>query len=346
MSLVREALVWLRAQGDSQMDRRTFLNVTAGFSLSPMSGVFSASAQAAWPSHSMTIIVPFAPGGQADLAARPVALGLAKILGQSVVVDNRAGAGGAIGAAAVAKADPDGHTMLMALSAIAVLPDAERVAGRKPPYEMSQFTPVARVLGDPNLLIVSAASPYKTVKDLIEDAKKRPNEITYASAGSLGASHLCVEMFCNAAGIKLLHVPYRGGGPALAALLGEQVALTAQGAGPLKGYSDEGKLRVLATFGAERHAAFPDAPTFREAGYTDVVFYVWSGLFVPRAVSADVVTKLRQAVGTVMNDRPIIEIFNKAGSPPAYMDAPEFAAYIDKDSQRLIATVQKIGKIE
>ena len=114
------------------MDRRTFLHVAAGFSLGPMSGAFSASAQAAWPSHSMTIIVPFAPGGQADLAARPVALGLAKILGQSVVVDNRAGAGGAIGAAAVAKAEPDGHTMLMALSAIAVLPEAERVSGRKP----------------------------------------------------------------------------------------------------------------------------------------------------------------------------------------------------------------------
>jgi tripartite-type tricarboxylate transporter receptor subunit TctC len=328
------------------MDRRAFLRVAAGFSLSPVSGACSAPAQAAWPSHSMTIVVPFAPGGQADLAARPVALGLAKILEQSVVVDNRAGAGGAIGAAAVAKAEPDGHTMLMALSAIAVLPEAERVAGRKPTYEMSQFTPVARVLGDPNLLIVSAASPYKTVKDLVDDAKKRPSEITYASAGSMGASHLCMEMFCNAAGIKLLHVPYRGGGPALAALLGGQVALTAQGAGPLKGYSDEGKLRVLATFGAERHAAFPDAPTFREAGYADVIFYVWSGLFVPSAVPADVVTKLRQAVSTVMGDPQTIGIFNKAGSPPAYMDAPEFTAYIEMDSQRLIATVRKIGKIE
>ena len=328
------------------MDRRAFLQVAAGFSLSPVSAACSASAQGAWPSHSMTIVVPFAPGGQADLAARPVALGLAKILGpidrcrQSRGRRRRDWSGGR------GQGEPDGHTMLMALSAIAVLPEAERVAGRKPTYEMSQFTPVARVLGDPNLLIVSAASPYRTVKDLVDDAKKRPGEITYASAGSMGASHLCMEMFCNAAGIKLLHVPYRGGGPALAALLGGQVALTAQGAGPLKGYSDEGKLRVLATFGAERHAAFPDAPTFREAGYADVIFYVWSGLFVPRAVPADVVTKLRQAVSTVMGDPQTIEIFNKAGSPPAYMDAPEFTAYIEKDSQRLIATVRKIGKIE
>ena len=328
------------------MDRRTFLQVAAGVSLGPVAGPFAASAQAAWPSHNMTIVVPFAPGGQADLAARPLALGLTKILGQSVVVDNRAGAGGAIGATYAAKAEPDGHTMLMALSAIAVLPEAERVAGRKPTYEMSQFTPVARVLGDPNLLIVPASSPYKTVKDLVDDARKRPGAISYGSAGTMGASHLSMEMFCNVAGIKLLHVPYRGGGPALAALLGDQIAMTAQGAGPLKGYSDEGKLRVLATFGAERHAAFPDAPTFAEAGVADVVFYVWSGMFVPAATPADVVTRLRKAVGEVMRDPQTIEIFTRAGSPPAYLDQPEFVSYIEKDSARLIETVRKIGKLD
>ena len=326
------------------MDRRRFLHVAAGITLAAKP--LSANAQAAWPSHAMTIVVPFAPGGQADLAARPLALGLAKILGQSVVVDNRPGAGGAIGAAAVLKAEPDGHTMLMALSAIAVLPEAERVSGRKPTYEMSQLRPIARVLGDPNLLIVSATSPYKTVKDIVDDAKQRPGQIPYASAGNFGASHLCMEMFCNSAGIKLLHVPYRGGGPALAGLLGGQVVATAQGAGPLKGYSDEGKLRVLATFGAERHPAFPDAPTFLEAGYDNVVFYVWAGLFVPQAVPAGTVTRLRQAVGTVMNDPQTIDIFKNAGSPPAYMDAIEFSEYIEKDSSRLIATVRKIGKLD
>src|SRR6185312_5066903 len=165
------------------VDRGTFHQVAAGASLAPVAGPLSASAQAAWPSHSMSIIVPFAPGGQADLAARPVALGLTKIFGQSVIVDNRAGAGGAIGATMVAKAEPDGYTMLMALSAVAVTPEAERVAGRKPTYEMSQFTPVARILGDPNLLIVPASSPYKTVKDLVDDARKRPGTISYGSAG-------------------------------------------------------------------------------------------------------------------------------------------------------------------
>jgi len=155
-----------------------------------------------------------------------------------------------------------------------------------------------------------------------------------------------MEMFCSVADIKLLHVPYRGGGPALAGLLGGQVVATAQGAGPLKGYSDEGKLRVLATFGAERHPAFPDAPTFLEAGYNNVILYVWAGLFAPRAVPAGVVTRLRQAVHEVMTDPQTIGIFKNAGSPPAYLDAPEFAAYIETDSKRLIATVQKIGKLD
>ncbi len=328
------------------MDRRAFLQFTAGLPLASACGFRAASAQSSWPSHGMTIVVPFAPGGQADIAARPVALGLGKLLGQSVVVDNRVGAGGALGASTVAKADPDGHTMLMALSAVVVLPEAERVSGRKPSYEMAQFTPIARVLGDPNLLIVSASSPYKTVQDLVDDAKKRPGEISYGSSGNFGASHLSMEMFCNSAGIKLLHVPYRGGGPALAAVLGNQVVASAQGAAPLKGYSDEGKLRVLATFGAERHAAFPDAPTFAEAGFDDVVLYVWAGMFVPKAVPDDIVTRLRRAVATIMNDPQTIEIFNKAGSPPAYLDAPEFTAYIEKDSRRLIAAVQKIGKLD
>jgi len=327
------------------MDRRTFLHLAAGLSLVSISGARVAAA-ATWPTHTVTIVVGVSPGGQADIAARSVALNLAKALGQSVIVDNRTGAGGAIGAASVIRGEPDGHTMLMALSAAIVLPEAERLAGRKPLYEMSQFKPVARVLGDPNLLTVPGNSPYKTVKDLVDDAKKRPGEIPYASSGNFGGTHLAMEMFCQAAGIKLLHVPYRGGAPAVAGLIGNQVAMTALGAGPLKGFSDEGKLRVLATFGSERHPTFPDAPTFAEVGYPDVVFFAWTGLFVPKAVPDDVLLRLRQAMREVMADPQTIDILTKAGSPPAYLDAPEFAAYIETDSARLLKTVQKIGKLE
>jgi tripartite-type tricarboxylate transporter receptor subunit TctC len=234
--------------------------------------------------------------------------------------------------------------MLMALSAAVVLPEAERVAGRKPPYEMSDFAPVARVLADPNLLAVRADSPYASVKDLVADAKRRPGEIAYASSGVLGGVHICMEMFCRSADINLLHAPYRGGTPALTGLMTGDVAVTALGAAPLKAYSDSGQLRVLATFGAERHAAFPDAPTFRELGYNDVVFYAWVGLFVPKAVPQAIMTRLRDDMRQAMTDPDVIAIYTNAGSPPAYLDAPEFAAYIAEDSARLMKTVQAIGK--
>jgi tripartite-type tricarboxylate transporter receptor subunit TctC len=325
------------------MDRRNFLHLAAGMPLMSFS-ISGALAETQWPSQTITIVVGVAPGGQADIAARPVALALQKYLGQTVIVENRTGAGGALGAAFVTRSNPDGYNMLMALSAAVVLPEAERVAGRKPPYEMSDFAPVARVLADPNLLAVPANSPYKSIKDLVEAAKARPGEIAYASSGVLGGVHICMEMFCESAGIKMLHVPYRGGSPALTGLISGDVAVTALGAGPLKAYSDGGQVRVLATFGAERHAAFPDTPTFKEAGYNDVVFYAWCGLFVPKAVPAAIITRLRDAMRSVMNDPEIIAIYTRAGSPPAYLDTPEFTAYIAEDSARLLKTVQAIGK--
>jgi len=324
------------------MDRRLFLQLAAGVPLASLST--RALADTTWPSQTITIVVGVAPGGQADIAARPVAQALQKTLGQSVIVENRTGAGGALGAAYVLRNPPDGYNMLMALSAAAVLPEAERVAGRTPPYEMSDFAPVARVLADPNLLAVRADSPYTSVKDLVDDAKKRPGDIAYASSGVLGGVHICMEMFCQAAGITLLHAPYRGGTPALTGLMTGDVAVTALGAAPLKAFADSGQLRVLATFGAERHAAFPNAPTFGELGYRDVVFYAWVGLFVPKAVPAAVMTLLRDDMRRVMTDPEVIAIYTKAGSPPAYLDAPEFAAYIAQDSARLMKTVQVIGK--
>ena len=183
------------------------------------------------PSRTITMIVAFPPGGQADLAARPVAAALEKVLGKSVVVDNRGGAGGMIGNAAAARAEPDGHTLLMALSSMVFLPEAERLYDRKPSYEMDQLVPIARVLADPGVLGVRKDSPFKSVADLVAEAKKRPGQISYSSSGNYGASHVPFEMFQQAAGIKLLHVPYRGGGPALTAFIAGQVDITAQAPG-------------------------------------------------------------------------------------------------------------------
>src|SRR6476646_10245557 len=182
------------------MDRRQFLT---GALATPMVGAFALSAQAqAWqPTRNINMIVAFPPGGQADLAARPVALALEKILGKSVVVDNRSGAGGLIGYAAGARAEPDGHTLMMALSSMTFLPEAERLFDRKPSYEWHQLIPIARVLADPGVLAVRTDSPWKSVADLVADAKKRPGEITYSSSGNYGASHVPFEMFSQAAGI-------------------------------------------------------------------------------------------------------------------------------------------------
>ena len=292
------------------------------------------------------MIVPFPPGGQADLAARPIAAALEKTVGQAVVVENRGGAGGAIGNAAVARAAPDGHTLLMTLSSLAVLPEADRLFGRTPGYEVSQLAPVARVLADPTLLAVPASAPWKSVQELVEDARKRPGAIPYGSSGPYGTLHVAMEMFANAAGIKLLHVPYRGAGPAVTGLLSGQIQALASAPGVLKPHVDAGTMRVLANWGPTRIDSFPDLPTFKELGYAEVEFLIWAGLFAPRGLPEPVMAKLREAMRQAMANPEVVRVFENAGSPPAYLDAPDFEKFVQADSARLIEAVRKIGKVE
>jgi len=259
------------------MRRRDVLKGAMGLPLAAVASFSwptAAEAQEDWPNRTITLIVPFPPGGQADLAARPIAAALEKILGRPVVVDNRAGGGGgSVGNAAAARANPDGYTLLMTLSSLAVLPEADRLFGRQPAYEVSQLVPIARILADPTMLAVPVSAPWKTVPDLVEDAKKRPNEIPYGSSGPYGTLHIAMEMFAASAGIRLLHVPFRGAGPALTGLLSKSLEALASAPGVLKPQTDDGKLRILACWGAERVASFPDVPTFKELGYPDVEFF-------------------------------------------------------------------------
>ena len=331
------------------MHRRRFLQgaLAAPTLAAPMIGSFASSATAqAWPSRNITMIVPFPPGGQADLAARPVALALEKILGKSVVVDNRSGAGGMVGNAFAARAETDGHTLLMALSSMTFLPEAERLYDRKPSYELDQFVPIARVLADPGVLCVRADAPWKTLQDFVADAKARPGQISFGSSGNYGAAHVPFEMFQQAAGIKLLHVPYRGGGPALTAFLGKQVDITAQAPGPIRPHVQSGAARLLANWGPKRTADYPNVPTFIELGYKDVEYYIWAGLFVQKGVPAPVITRLRDAMREVMANTQVTDVFVKAASPPAYMDQPQFAKFVDDDAKRLIPVIRKIGRLD
>jgi len=328
------------------MKRRDLLAALAAAPFASALPFEHAWGQQRWPTRTITMVVPFPPGGQADLAARPVAAALEKILGQSVVVDNRGGAGGAVGNAAVARAEPDGHTLLMTLSSLAVLPESERLFGRTPSYEVAQLAPVARVLADPTLLAVPVSAPWRTLPDFVEDAKKRPGTIPYGSSGAYGTLHVAMEMFAAEAGIKLLHVPYRGAGPAVTGLLSGQILALASAPGVLKEHVDAGTLRVLANWGAQRIATFPDLPTFKDLGYPNVEFYIWAGLFAPRSLPEPIMAQLRDAMRKVMSDPEVTKIFQTAGSPPAYLDAPEFGGFVEADSARLITAVQKIGKVE
>jgi tripartite-type tricarboxylate transporter receptor subunit TctC len=298
-----------------------------------------------YPSRAVTMIVPFPPGGVADIVGRPLAAMMEKSLKQPVVIVNRTGAGGALGMREVAKAAPDGYTILMGLSSISIFPVSERVNGKQPSYELKDFAPIALVTADPTVLVVRADSPYKSVKDFVEAAKAKPGKINYSSSGVYGTLHVAMEMFANAAGVQLFHVPYGGGGPAITALLGGQVEASAQGPAAAIGQIRGGKMRALAGWGTERLKLLPDLPTFKELGY-DVEFYIWSGVFAPAATPSPVATRLREVVKTAATSQEFRNAMEKVSTPVSYLDAPEFAKYWERDARRLAVAVEKIGKVE
>jgi tripartite-type tricarboxylate transporter receptor subunit TctC len=305
----------------------------------------SAHAQEPYPSHPVTMIVPFPPGGVAELTGRPASIVMAKLLKQPVVIINRPGAGGSIGAAAVATAKPDGYTLLMALASVSTNPEADRASGRPASFELSQLAPIALLSADPVILMVRADSPYKSLKDMVEDAKKRPEAINYSSSGNYGTYHVATEMFANVAGVRMKHIPYSGGGPALTALLSGQVDVGLLGPSVAISQIKAGKLRPLASWGGKRIASLPDVPTLKELGY-NVEYYIWSGLFAPAGMPEPIVKQLRDTMRQVAADDEFKNAMAKIETPVVYMDAPEFRKFWDEDAKRLIEVVRKIGKIE
>jgi len=305
----------------------------------------TASAQDSYPSKPITMVVPFPPGGVADIVGRPLAAQMEKTLKQPIVVVNRTGAGGAVGMASVAKAAPDGYTILMGLSSISIFPVSDRVNGKTPAYEMKDFAPIALITADPTVLVVSADSPWKNLKEFVDSAKAYPGKINYSSSGVYGTLHVAMEIFANAANIKLFHVPYQGGGPALTALLGGQVHALASGPAPAVGQIKAGKMRALASWSTERLALMPDVPTFKELGY-DAEFYIWSGVFAPAAIPTPVLDRLRAAVREAATSPEFKGAMEKVQTPVSYLDAPAFRSYWEKDAARLKVALEKIGKIE
>jgi tripartite-type tricarboxylate transporter receptor subunit TctC len=302
-------------------------------------------AQDSYPAKPITMVNPFPPGGVADVVGRPLAALMEKNLKQPVVMINRTGAGGAVGMGVVAKSPGDGYTILMGLSSISIFPVADRVNGKPPAFELSDFAPIALVTADPTVLVVRSDGPYKTLKDLVEAAKANPGKINYSSSGVYGTLHVAMEIFSSSAGIKLFHVPYQGGGPAVTALLGGQVEASAQGPAAAIGQIKGGKFRALASWGTERLKLLPEIPTFKELGY-DAEFYIWSGVFAPASTPAAIQTRLRAAVREAATSSEFKAAMEKVSTPVSYLDAPEFKKYWDRDAARLKVAVEKIGKVE
>jgi tripartite-type tricarboxylate transporter receptor subunit TctC len=321
------------------MYRRFFL--AAGL----LSAAGLAVAQSAYPTRPITMIVPFPPGGLADIVGRPMAEAMTRNLGQPVVVDNKGGAGGGIGMAQVAKSAPDGYTILMALSSYSVLPEADAILGRPQMYSYASLRPIARVTADPTVLAVRADAPWKTVKDFVEDARKRPGAINFGSSGNYGTMHVPMEILKQVANVRMTHIPYTGAGPAVVALLSGQVDAVASGPATVLQHVKAGKLRVLAHWGTTRLDALPDVPSLKQAGY-NAEYAQWSGVFVPAGTPEPVVQRLRAAVRAAANDPKVKEAILAAGSPVLYEDTPDFEKYVQSDVHRMRDVVKKIGKVE
>jgi tripartite-type tricarboxylate transporter receptor subunit TctC len=304
-----------------------------------------AGAQGTWPTRAITMIVPFPPGGLADLVARPVAEAMSRDFGQPVVIENRAGAGGGIGMSVAAKSKADGYTILMALSSLTVIPEADVLLGRPPLFALSDLRPIARYTADPTVLAVRTDSPWKTAQDFVNDAKKRPGAINYGSSGSYGTMHVPMEILAQNVGIQLTHIPFTGAGPAVVALLGGQIDAVSSGPATVLQQVKAGKLRVLAHWGNGKLMALPELSSLKDAGI-NAEYAQWSGLFIPAATPEPIAQRIRAAARFAAQDARVKEVILNAGSPVLYQDSPDFEKYVLADAKRMAEVVKKMGKVE
>jgi tripartite-type tricarboxylate transporter receptor subunit TctC len=304
-----------------------------------------APAQDAFPSRPIQVIVPFSPGGMSDLVARPFAAVLEKGLGQPVAVINKAGAGGAVGMQAAAVSKADGYTLMVTLTSISIMPEVDKVFGRPSTYKREDFAPIAMLTSDTNILVVRAEAPWKNLADFVADAKKRPNEIKYSSSGVYGAMHVPMELFAQAAGIQMKHIPTTGGGTAVTALLGGHVDCLAGAHNVSLPHIKAGTLRVLACWGDKRMEPFPQTPTLKESGY-DVEFSLWSGFFAPKATPPAALKVLREATRKAVEAAEFKAAMKKMEITINYLDAEDFQKYWDKEAAVLARGIQRMGKLQ
>jgi len=324
------------------MDRRHFIAgsaaAVAAFNVRPSFGAD------AYPNHAITFINPFPPGGAADVVGRPLTAMLEPVIKQPCVIETKAGAAGQVGGQFAASARPDGYTLLIHIVSISGFAEVDKLFGRKPKFTRADFIPIARLTAGPMVLVVNDQQPYKTVKELVDDAKKNPDKLIFSSSGLYGALHLPTALFMQAAGIKMKHLPTNGGGPALTAILGNNSQVLTSSIAAASGQMKAGKLRALACYGSKRAASAPDVPTLKELGY-DVEFSLWVGIFAPHGTPAPVIDVLRTNIKNVATGDQFKTAIKNIGDEVDYLDAPEFAKFWDEDAKRVESAVQAIGKV-
>jgi tripartite-type tricarboxylate transporter receptor subunit TctC len=301
-------------------------------------------AQQSYPTHPITFINPFPPGGAADVVGRPFAAVLEPIIKHPAVIDTKAGAAGAVGAQVAANAKPDGYTLLLHIVSISGFSEVDKLFGRKPKFTRADFIPIARLTAGPMVLVVNDQQPYKSVKELVDDAKANPDKLIFSSSGLYGALHLPTALFMKAAGIKMKHLPTNGGGPALTAILGNNAQVLTSSIAAASGQMKAGKLRALAQYGAKRAASAPDVPTLKELGY-DVEFSLWVGVFAPKGTPKPVIDVLRDNIRKVATGDQFKTAIANIGDEVAYLDQADFAKFWDEDAKRVEAAVQSIGRV-
>lgn len=299
------------------------------------------TAHAAFPDRPITIVVPYAPGGAADAVARVVAARLAVKLGASVVVDNRAGASGTIGATFVAKANPDGYTMLYDATPHSINPHLFP----RMPFAADALQPLSLVLLAPNALIVKADSPYRNINDLIAKAKAQPGKINFASGGSGTVQRLAAEMFRQKLQLDMVHVPYKSGGPAITDVMGGQVDFMFGTVAATSGLIASGKLRALVVSSPQRSPRLPDVPTLAETAVPGYEAFEWNGLFLPAKTPKDIADKLQQAVQAVLKEDEVLQRLQEMGAQPMGSTPAEFAAFLKKEDAKWGEVVRK-GNIQ
>lgn len=299
-----------------------------------------ALAQVQYPNRPLRIIVPSAVGGAADTVARVIAQPLAERLGQPVVVENRAGAGTVIGAEAVAKSAPDGHTLLIGLPALAINPSIYK----KLPYDaLRDFTPITQAVSQPNLLVVHPSLPAKSVKELIALAKARPGELVFASSGVGASSHLTIELFLLMTGTRMLHVPYKGPTPGVIDLMAGRVSVMAPSTIATLPHVRSGRLRALGVTTATRAVGLPDIPTVAEAGVPGYESVSWFGLVAPAGTPKEVIARLHQETVAILRTPDIKERLARDGTEVVAGSPEEFDAYIRAEIVKWAKVVKNAG---